>query len=386
VCFIGIPIKDAKTEDPPMPASSAPPGTPVLELRNVEIRYGGLAVVGNASFHVEEGEFITLLGPSGSGKTSLLRTIAGFVPASAGWVLLLGVSMLGVPAYERDIGMVFQNYALFPHMTIAQNLRFGPRMMKVPKGEIEARIADALAQVRLERFADRYPHELSGGQQQRVAIARALAMRPSLLLLDEPMSNLDARLRAEMRVELVALLKRLGMTAIAVTHNQEEALAMSDRIVVMSEGRIRQVGTPGDIYQRPADSFVANFVGDANVVEVTHVGVTAEGLSLFRTRDGETIRVAGDAADCSRATRLLVRPESIEVRGLEEAEPLPGVNRLPAKLLSMAYMGAYTELRAEAGSQQILVKLPATQQLSHLGSGASIALQWPSTAGKALAP
>ncbi|HEY9523172.1 MAG TPA: ABC transporter ATP-binding protein, partial [Thermopolyspora sp.] len=331
-----------------------PASAPVLELRQIDIRYGGNLVVSDASFDVHEGEFITLLGPSGSGKTSLLRTIAGFVQSSAGQVLLRGVSMDGVPPYERDIGMVFQNYALFPHMTIAENLSFGPRMMKIARQEIDARIAEALAHVRLERYTDRYPHELSGGQQQRVAIARALAMRPSLLLLDEPMSNLDARLRAEMRVELAALLKRLGMTAVAVTHNQEEALAMSDRIVVMAEGGIRQVGTPSDIYLRPADSFVANFVGDANVLEASHVGFTASGQLLFRTPDGETITVAADSPEGPRANRLLVRPEAITLcNEADAAGGEPGTNRLRGRLVSTAYMGAFTELRAAVGSQEL---------------------------------
>jgi len=254
----------------------------VLEIQDVDIRYGDTSVVASASFDVRQGEFVTLLGPSGSGKTSLLRAIAGFVPISAGHIRLRGESQEKVPPYQRDVGLVFQNYGLFPHMTVEGNLSFGPRMMRVPAGEIEVRVAEALAQVRLERLRARYPHELSGGQQQRVAIARALAMRPSLLLLDEPMSNLDARLRSEMRVELLVLLKRLGTTAVAVTHNQEEALGMSDRIVVMAEGGIRQVGTPADIYLQPADSFVANFVGDANVVEAQHVGSTADGDSLYR--------------------------------------------------------------------------------------------------------
>ena len=175
---------------------------PVLELRNVDIHYGRTKVVVNASFSVAQGEFVTLLGPSGSGKTSLLRAIAGFVVPSAGEVLLHGERMENVPPYRRDVGMVFQNYALFPHMTVAQNLGFGPRMMRIPRTEIDARISDALAQVRLSEYGARYPHEFSGGQQQRVAIARALAMRPSVLLLDEPMSNLDARLRAQMRGDL----------------------------------------------------------------------------------------------------------------------------------------------------------------------------------------
>ncbi len=364
---------------------SDPASTPVLELKDVEIRYGATVVVSRASFTVREREFITLLGPSGSGKTSLLRTIAGFVRASAGSVLLRGVSMTHVAPYERDVGMVFQNYALFPHMTIAQNLSFGPRMMKVPQREIAARVDEALAQVRLERYRARYPHELSGGQQQRVAIARALAMRPSLLLLDEPMSNLDARLRAEMRVELVALLKRLGMTAVAVTHNQEEALAMSDRIVVMSEGEIRQVGTPGEIYLDPADSFVANFVGDANVLEASHAGFTAGGHSLFRLSSGDVVTVAGDAGECQRANRILVRPEAISLCDGASSAP-DDTTRLRGRVVSTAYMGAFTELRAEIGSQQILLKLPAAGAAPEVGVGQPVQIQWHASSARALQP
>jgi ABC-type Fe3+/spermidine/putrescine transport system ATPase subunit len=354
---------------------------PVLELRDVEIRYGGNVVVAHASFSVAEGEFLTLLGPSGSGKTSLLRTVAGFVKASAGAVLLRGKPVENVPAYERDVGMVFQNYALFPHMTIEENLAFGPRMMKIERREIGARIADALAQVRLQKFADRYPHQLSGGQQQRVAIARALVLRPSLLLLDEPMSNLDARLRAEMRVELVSLLKSLGMTAIAVTHNQEEALAMSDRIVVMAEGAIRQVGTPSEIYLAPADPFVANFVGDANVIPVDYVGQNADGDSTYRIPNGDLLSARGDPAQCRQAKRLLLRPESI---GLAPAGSTPSANSLRAVLVSTAYMGAYTELRARLGSQEILVKLPAGPRAQAMTVGDSIQLTYHASAARPL--
>ncbi len=348
---------------------------PVLEVLDVDIRYGGNPVVSGASFTVFEGEFVTLLGPSGSGKTSLLRTIAGFVPVSAGHIKLRGTSVEKVPPYLRDVGLVFQNYGLFPHMTVVGNLSFGPRMMKVPPAEIEARIEEALTQVRLERFRNRYPHELSGGQQQRVAIARALAMRPSLLLLDEPMSNLDARLRAEMRVELVALLKRLGVTAVAVTHNQEEALGMSDRVVVMAEGGIRQVGTPEDIYLRPADAFVANFVGDANVIDVAHVGVTPEGHALFRTSDGVDIRVLDASAQHRQVTRLLVRPESIElVESTPDAEN--DANTLPVRVVGTAYMGSFIEVRALAGDQKILVKLPASFRRAGLAAGQPAVLRW----------
>lgn len=360
--------------------------TAVLEVQGVDIRYGGNLVVSGASFDVREGEFVTLLGPSGSGKTSLLRTIAGFIPASAGRIRLRGESMEKVPAYQRDVGLVFQNYGLFPHMTVEGNLSFGPRMMKVPSAEIETRVAEVLAQVRLERLRERYPHELSGGQQQRVAIARALAMRPSLLLLDEPMSNLDARLRSEMRVELLLLLKRLGMTAVAVTHNQEEALGMSDRIVVMAEGGIRQVGTPADIYLHPADSFVANFVGDANVVEAQHVGFAPDGYSLYRSTDGMLIRGAAAGAQLGQTTRLLIRPELIEVDITGKEAGNDSMSGLAAHIVSTAYMGAFTEIRARVGTERLLVKLPAGVHAPAFEAGQPVLMRWAPEAVKVLQP
>jgi ABC-type Fe3+/spermidine/putrescine transport system ATPase subunit len=359
---------------------------PILELHDVEICYGGDPVVSNASFSVDEGEFITLLGPSGSGKTSLLRTIAGFVTATSGEVRLQGVRMDKVPPYERDIGMVFQNYALFPHMTVAQNLSFGPRMMHIRKAEIDTRVSDALTQVRLSQYASRYPHELSGGQQQRVAIARALAIRPSLLLLDEPMSNLDARLRAEMRVELIALLKGLGMTAVSVTHNQEEALAMSDRIIVMAAGSIRQIGTPSEIYLRPADPFVAGFVGDANVIKGRHAGMVGN-VAHFETEWGQSIRVNGQARDRrDESCLLLVRPEAIELtrHAGDETSEASGVNRVCGRLVSRAYMGAFIELRAIVGSQELLVKLPAGKEVPDMALGDEVLMQFECSAVQVL--
>ena len=357
---------------------------PVLELRNVGIHYGRVPAVVNASFDVAEGEFVTLLGPSGSGKTSLLRAIAGFVVPTSGEVLLRGTRMGNVPPFERDVGMVFQNYALFPHMSVAQNLSFGPRMMRVPASEIAVRVKEALAQVRLTDFAARYPHELSGGQQQRVAIARALAMRPSLLLLDEPMSNLDARLRAQMRSDLTTLFKQSGVTALAVTHNQEEALAMSDRIIVMAQGDIRQVGTPMDIYMRPADPFVADFIGDANVIRARRVGVE-DGLERYEATSGQTIHALARPGDRGAECVLLVRPEAIRVirdHGGPAADR--SVNQVRGHLASRAYMGAYTEVRVTVGEQQFLVKSAAAGDDADVDIGEPIVMQWDAAAVVAL--
>jgi len=346
---------------------------PVLSLSAVDIRYGSTRIVEGASFDVAAGEFVTLLGPSGSGKTSLLRAIAGFVPVAAGDVRLSGELVNDIPAYERDVGLVFQNYALFPHMTVAENLSFGLRMMKMPKAEIATRVEEALHHVRLGAYAGRYPHELSGGQQQRVAIARALAMRPTLLLLDEPMSNLDARLRAEMRVELAALLRRIGATALSVTHNQEEALAMSDRVIVMAEGGIRQIGTPGDIYRYPADSFVAAFIGDANVIDATFAGADAE-ATRFTPPWGDTVRAAGRVTE-EGAALLLVRPEHIGVCAPGEA-PDPAANHARGRLVARAYMGSCVEMRAALGAVELVAKVPAEHAAARLVLGDDVVFHW----------
>src|SRR5581483_7056099 len=235
-----------------------------LVLERLEKRYGDSTVVSALDLNVKRGEFIALLGPSGCGKTTTLRMTAGLVPASGGRIMIGGDDVTRLPPYRRDIGLVFQNYALFPHMTVAQNVAFGLEMRSVPKAEIATRVAEALALVRLEVYGARRPRELSGGQQQRVALARARVIRPNLLLLDEPLSNVDAKLREEMRVELRDIQRRLGITTVYVTHDQVEALSMCDRVAVMGGGRLVQFGTPFEIYERPRDPFIADFVGRTN--------------------------------------------------------------------------------------------------------------------------
>lgn len=356
----------------------------MLELHRVAVGYGRDPVVKDVSFRVEQGEFITLLGPSGSGKTSLLRSIAGFVPTSDGEIRLEGRAMDGVEPYERDIAVVFQNYALFPHMTVEQNLAFGPRTMRLPKKQIAERVAQTLAQVRLQAFGKRYPHELSGGQQQRVAIARALAMQPKLLLLDEPMSNLDARLRAEMRVELTALLKSLRVTSVSVTHDQEEALAMSDRIIVLAEGKVRQIGSPADIYQRPVDPFVAGFVGDANVIPARHGGQEL-GLARFMTEWGQALRTAAGSLIEGERGLLLVRPEVILLCKPDELAYLsPARTCLTGILKSRAYMGATTEVRVQVGPGELLLKLAAGRDGSDLVVGDTVLAHWDTSAARVI--
>src|SRR6188508_2973708 len=251
-----------------------------LELIDLSKRYGEQAAVAGVTLDVTDGEFLVLLGPSGCGKTTTLRMIAGLVEPSGGAARIGGTDVTHLPPWRRNTGMVFQSYALFPHMSVADNVAFGLQMRRLGKSEIETRTREALRLVRLEGFAQRLPRQLSGGQQQRVALARALAIRPDVLLLDEPLSNLDAKLREQVRVEIRELQRQLGLTTVMVTHDQEEALTMADRLVVMNEGSVRQVGSQRDLYERPADRFVAGFVGRS-----TFLGGTVEN-GRFRTEGG----------------------------------------------------------------------------------------------------
>jgi putative spermidine/putrescine transport system ATP-binding protein len=250
-----------------------------LELRGLAKRFGAATAVDGVSIAIERGERLALLGPSGCGKTTTLNMIAGFLDPDAGSVTIGGRDMTPVPAHKRNIGMVFQQYALFPHLSVADNVGFGLRMRRVGKAEQARRVAEALAVVRLTGYGERYPRQLSGGQQQRVALARALVLRPEMLLLDEPLSNLDAKLRQEMRTELLQILETVGITTILVTHDQEEALALSQQLVVMNLGRIEQAGPPGEVYRRPASSFVAKFLGDPNVLDARIVEAAPDHLT-----------------------------------------------------------------------------------------------------------
>ena len=248
------------------------------------------------SLTIADGEFLVLLGPSGCGKTTTLRMVAGFIEPSAGHVRLAGQDVTLLPPWKRNAGMVFQSYALFPHMTVAQNVAFGLEMRKLPRADIERRVEEALALVRLGGYGGRLPRQLSGGQQQRVALARALAIRPDVLLLDEPLSNLDAKLRQEVRVEIRELQRQLGLTTVMVTHDQEEALTMADRLVVMNEGSVRQVGSQRDLYERPADRFVAGFVG-----RTTFLAGTVEAPGRFRSDGGLALACTGGKPGPRRA-------------------------------------------------------------------------------------
>jgi ABC-type Fe3+/spermidine/putrescine transport system ATPase subunit len=288
----------------------------MLTLRNVSKRFGAsVDAVRELNFEVRAGEFVFLLGPSGSGKTTTLRMIAGFGRPTSGEIELAGKPISDVPPHRRDIGMVFQRYALFPHLTVWENTVFGLKMRGMPEKERPRRVEETLAMVRLTGFEKRYPHELSGGQQQRVALARALAYRPALLLLDEPLANLDRRLRDEMRVELKRIQQEAGTTMLFVTHDQEEALTLGDRIAVMHEGRLEQVGTPLEIYHRPASRFVASFIGDMNFLrgDVVRVDFATDASEVHLAIGGELQRVCG-RFDTGASVVACIRPERVRLQ------------------------------------------------------------------------
>ena len=286
----------------------------VLALDGIVKRYGNVPALGPVSFTVEEGEFLTLLGPSGCGKTTTLHVIAGLLEPDDGRLFMRGDDITAMPTDKRGMGVVFQNYALFPHKTVAENIGFGLRMRQVPKPQIEERVGDMLDIVGLPGVEARYPRQLSGGQRQRVALARAMVIHPPVLLLDEPLSNLDALLRKQMRSELRAIQRRIGITAIYVTHDQDEAFEMSDRVILLNHGSIEQIGTPEFLYDRPATRFAAEFIGDANLIE-GEVVESADGIARIGAAGAGTIPANARDADLAvgSAVYLVVRPERIQL-------------------------------------------------------------------------
>jgi iron(III) transport system ATP-binding protein len=313
-----------------------------VELRGITKRYPGVNALDDVSLTIEHGEFFTLLGPSGCGKTTLLRTIAGFNEHDAGEILFDGRRIDGVPAHQRNIGMVYQDYAIFPHKSVADNVAFGLAMRGVPRDETKDRVAKALALVQLDALGARMPHELSGGQQQRVALARAMVINPQILLMDEPLSNLDAKLRLELRDDIRDLQRSLGITTIYVTHDQEEALVISDRICVMQSGRVHQVASPREIYARPATLFVGSFVGAMNVFANLPVGSGGD-VAI----DGGAPSVLPALAGRSRIT-LGVRPEDVVLA----TERVPRAYNVSATIDKVAYAGseAFYRLKGNEGS------------------------------------
>jgi spermidine/putrescine transport system ATP-binding protein len=325
--------------------------TPSIDLRDVRKRYGEVVAVDWVSLTVAKGEFLTLLGPSGCGKTTTLRLIGGFELPSEGEVFIDGEPMGDRPPYRRNVNTVFQNYALFPHLTVGKNVAYGLEMKRVPRAERNRRVAEALELVRLPHVEKRKPHELSGGQQQRVALARALVNRPAVLLLDEPLGALDLKLRKAMQLELKALNREVGATFVYVTHDQEEALTMSDRIAVMSEGRILQIGAPEEIYERPRSRFVADFIGQTNFLTgrlVRAVGDMAE-VELPGTGIVRALNPVADGPVPAGQVTVAVRPERVALLGPDDSPPAEA-NVLAGRIREVIYVGTHS---------QFVVELPA---------------------------
>ena len=328
---------------------------PALQLKGLTKRFGAVAAVDGIDLAVAQGEFVTLLGPSGCGKTTTLNLIAGFLTPDGGEIRLAGESVGSRPPFRRGVGLVFQDYALFPHMTVAENVGFGLKMRKVSKADIKSRVAEALTMVHLGGLGDRKPLQLSGGQRQRVALARALVIRPAMLLLDEPLSNLDLKLREEMRIEISGLQRKLGIATVFVTHDQGEALTMSDRIAVMRSGRIDQIGSAADIYERPTTRFVAGFIGAINMLPAS-VESAAGGLGRLTTPAGPAMARLPTGIGAGAATTITVRPERLRLA----AGPAPeGAVSWPGIVEHVIYLGARRELRLRlAGGTQAMAELP----------------------------
>jgi spermidine/putrescine transport system ATP-binding protein len=311
----------------------------MVELRNVTKRFGAYEALKEASFEIRAGEFMTFLGPSGCGKTTCLRLISGFDTPTSGQIFLDGKDLTFEPPYRRDVNQVFQNYALFPHLTIYENIAFGLRMKKIPPAQIRERVDRVVKMTSLEAFIDRKPAQLSGGQRQRVALARAIVCEPKVLLLDEPLSALDAKLRTQMRVELKQLQKKLGITFIFVTHDQEEALTMSDRVAVINAGRVEQIGTVNEIYYKPATRFVASFIGESNIVEAEILRAEGEFLHC-RLEGGLELDVRSPNPPAHPQILLSLRPEKIRLT----RENPGGRNSFPGTIEMEIFKGAVDDL------------------------------------------
>jgi iron(III) transport system ATP-binding protein len=337
-----------------------------VQLTGITKCFGATRAVDDVSLTIEEGDFFTLLGPSGCGKTTLLRTIAGFHTPEAGEVRFGDRVVNSIPAHRRETGMVFQNYALFPHLSVYDNVAYGLRARRIPRTEAAGRVAAILKSVQLEGLEHRAPSQLSGGQQQRVALARALVISPQILLMDEPLSNLDAKLRVSMREEIRRLQKRMGITTIYVTHDQEEAMAVSDRIAILSRGRVEQVGTPAGIYFRPASRFAAEFMGGSNILEFNVVGYDAQAGRITAEAGGQTIHLAGDPP-AGRSVTVSIRPEWIRV------VPAPvshDQNVLAGTVVGSTFLGSMVRYRVSGpGGQALTIEVHHPEESGILADG-----------------
>jgi len=353
---------------------------PTVDVRLVEVvkRFGDVAAVDRINLEVRDGEFFSLLGPSGCGKTTTLRMIGGFEQPTSGLIELQGADVTWLPPYKRNVNTVFQNYALFPHLTIFENVAFGLRRRGLKGDEIRSRVTEMLALVELPGYEKRKPNQISGGQAQRVALARALINRPAVLLLDEPLGALDLKLRKQMQVELKRIQEEVGITFIYVTHDQEEAMTMSDRIAVMNHGRYEQLGDPESLYERPTTRFVAGFLGVSNLLPGTVTG-TADGYAVVRLDDDTSVRVPGSLVDGSATIEVGVRPEKIRILAAEEAGTA-GSNALSGVVKDASYVGVSTQYIVETRSgKRIAVYEQNVERTSH-GSlhrpGDEVRLAW----------
>jgi len=365
--------------------------TPLVAFRAVEKTYDGVVnVVERLDLEIERGEFLTLLGPSGSGKTTTLMMLAGFEAPTAGEILLNGRSLARTPPFRRNIGMVFQNYALFPHMTVGDNVAYPLRRRRFPRSEVDTRVRRALDMVRLGGLEQRFPGQLSGGQQQRVALARALVFEPDVVLMDEPLGALDKKLREDMQLEIRHLHQTLRMTVIYVTHDQAEALTMSDRIAVFSDGRIQQIGSPREVYERPVNAFVANFIGENNmlpgvIVTPAEPALSSEGapqLCTVQLDDGPTVEaLANGSRRVGERVAVSIRPERLELAHRPDRR-----NRIEGRLLEVIYFGDHARLRVRVGATEVMVKAPLDEWRSPEYQGERVELSWSTDHGLVLEP
>jgi spermidine/putrescine transport system ATP-binding protein len=364
------------------PVEAAPTDLPAIELVGVTKHFPGaggehVAAVERIDLAIAEGEFFSLLGPSGCGKTTTLRMVAGFEEPSSGRILLHGRDMVGVPPYRRDVNMVFQQYALFPHMDVFENVAFGLRRKGVAKPELRRRVGEMLELVELSGRERRKPRQLSGGQQQRVALARALVNRPRALLLDEPLGALDLKLRRAMQLELKRIQKDVGITFVYVTHDQEEALTMSDRLVVMNAGRIEQLGDPRAMYERPATRFVANFLGTSNLIE-GRVERDGDGWRLAGLGEGERVLLgAGPAVRAGERVEVAIRPEKVLLHG-PGSEPPAGHSALYGTVTEVVYLGSSTTytIGTRRGERLVAYRQNAASAEDVVGQGGSVWASW----------